>query len=284
VQVRCKDEKEQRAATRRSWPLSVKAAHMDGSLTGFVEGRELGQLSEGAGAEWSGRRYVIRSSQPLGTGAGSCVYEAVDRRDGSTVAVKVIDRLEIDCEPSRVTQLEREINIWNKLQHPNIINLLDVVFEDSWVLLVIEYAGGGSLYSVVAAGPVPKERARVLFQQMLAAVEYCNKAGIFHRDLKLENVVLSQADRRGEVGPEDDDLATATVKLTDFGASKDSHVQSAPKTKVGTIAYMAPEVVDVTKVGTAKTYVLYSLVYQPQPLIPPLASGTAARRTSGGWG
>jgi serine/threonine protein kinase len=111
---------------------------MDGSLTGFVEGRELGQLSEGAGAEWSGRRYVIRSSQPLGTGAGSCVYEAVDRRDGSTVAVKVIDRLEIDCEPSRVTQLEREINIWNKLQHPNIINLLDVVFEDSWVLLVIE--------------------------------------------------------------------------------------------------------------------------------------------------
>ena len=159
------------------------------------------------------------------------------------MAVKVIDRFEVDDDESKVVQLEREMNIWNKLKHPNIINLLEVVFEDDWVLLVVEYAGGGSLYSIVSSGcgPIPEERARMLFQQMLAAVEYCNSSDIFHRDLKLENVVFASP-------------GLDTLKLTDFGASKDSNVHSAPKSKVGTIAYMAPEVVDVARVGTAKTY------------------------------
>jgi carbon catabolite-derepressing protein kinase len=141
----------------------------------FCEGRELGPSAQD-GDPWGGRRYRITDSQPLGVGAGSSVYEAVDKKDGCAVAVKVIDRLEVDGDDSRTQLLEREINIWNKLKHPNIINLLEVVFEDDWVLLVIEYAGGGSLYSILAgeAGAVPESRARVLFQQMLAAVEYCN--------------------------------------------------------------------------------------------------------------
>eukprot|EP01048_Picozoa_sp_COSAG05_P027863 COSAG05_NODE_8344_length_712_cov_1.257749_1_plen_210_part_10 len=205
----------------------------------FSEGREFGP--EGPG--WAGLRYRITDSQPLGVGAGSSLYEAIDKREGCAVAVKVIDRFEVDSDETKVELLEREINVWNKLKHPNIINLLEVVFEDDWVLLVVEYAGGGSLYSIVSsgAGPVPEARARALFQQMLAAVEYCNSSDIFHRDLKLENVVFSEA-------------GLDTLKLTDFGASKDSNVHSAPKTKVGTIAYMAPEVVDVSRVGSAKTY------------------------------
>ena len=207
-----------------------------GGHGGFCEGREFGP--EGG---WGGRQYRITDSRPLGIGAGSSVFEALDKASDGPVAVKVIDRLEIDDEPSRVEMLEREMNIWSKLKHPNIINLLQVIFEDDFVLLVIEYAGGGSLYRSVAEAPFSEQRARILFQQMLEAVAYCNQSGIFHRDLKLENVVFSV---------EGGDM----LKLTDFGTSKDGTTHSMPKTKIGTIAYMAPEVVDVSRVGAAHSY------------------------------
>jgi hypothetical protein len=86
---------------------------------GFVEGRELGS----EGGTWEGRRYRISDSHPLGVGAGSAVYEAHDKREDCFVAVKVIDRFGIDEDATKVLLLEREINIWNKLKHPNIINL-----------------------------------------------------------------------------------------------------------------------------------------------------------------
>jgi serine/threonine-protein kinase SRK2 len=165
---------------------------------------------------------------------------------------------------------------------------LNVVFEDDWVLLVVEYAAGGNLHSMCSESPIPEDRARGLFQQMLAAAEYCNGREIYHRDLKLENVVFDTPRRD-------------TVKLTDFGVSKDSTVHSAPKTKVGTIAYMAPEVVDVSRVGTAKTYdgaadmwslgvVLFVMCFQRYPFgfdgkksIGGISAAAVYRRVRLGW-
>jgi serine/threonine protein kinase len=198
----------------------------------WVEGREFG-----AG------RYRISDSKPLGQGTDATVYEAIDVQQGISVAVKVIDRLEVDDDDQRLRQLERELNITRKLSHPNIINLLDVVFEDDWVLLVIELAGGGSLFDEVAGtpDPVPEERARSFFQQILSALEYCHDRQIFHRDLKLENIVFSAPPER-------------TLKVTDFGVSKDAGINSMPKTNVGTIAYMAPEVTNVGRRDEASTY------------------------------
>jgi len=196
------------------------------------------------GKEFGAGRYRISDSKPLGQGADATVYEAIDVQQGTSVAVKVIDRLDVDHDEQRLLQLERELNITRKLSHPNIINLLDVVFEeDDWVLLVIELAGGGSLFDEVAgaAEPVPEERARSFFQQILSALEYCHDRQIFHRDLKLENIVFSAPPER-------------TLKVTDFGVSKDAGINSMPKTNVGTIAYMAPEVTNVGRRDQASTY------------------------------
>lgn len=198
----------------------------------WVEGREFGD-----------GRYRISDTKPLGQGSDAVVYEAVDVAQGISVAVKVIDRLEIDDDDQRLRQLERELNITRKLSHPNIINLLDVVFEDDWVLLIIELAAGGSLFDEVAgtAEPVDEERARSFFQQILSALEYCHNRQIFHRDLKLENIVFSSPPER-------------TLKVTDFGVSKDAGINSMPKTSVGTIAYMAPEVTNIGRRDQASTY------------------------------
>lgn len=74
--------------------------------------------------------YEIVSSAPIGKGSGGTVYRGRRRATNTPVAVKCIDRLEVDCDPQKVQQLEREMNIAIKLRHQNIVNLLDVKFEE----------------------------------------------------------------------------------------------------------------------------------------------------------
>ena len=223
--------------------------------------------------------YEIVSGAPIGKGSGGTVYRGKAVATELPVAVKVIERMDVDCDPQKVRQLERELNITIKLRHQvshlppttpthplparshslrllrclpgaraadachcaavglaqNIVNLIDVKFEDEVVLLVSELVDGGPLYDRVSAGPIPEEEARFYFQQMVEAIAYCHQQKVIHRDLKLENVLVSR---------------TGELKIADFGVSKDTSVSSMPKTRVGTISYMAPEVTMVSKVGS----------------------------------
>ena len=70
--------------------------------------------------------------------ACTCRYRGVRRATNTPVAVKCIDRLDVDCDPQKVRQLEREMNIAIKLRHQNIVNLIDVKFEEEVVLMVSE--------------------------------------------------------------------------------------------------------------------------------------------------
>ena len=179
--------------------------------------------------------YEIVSSAPIGRGTGGTVYRGIRRATNTPVAIKCIDRLDVDCDPQKVRQLEREMNIAIKLRHQNIVNLIDVKFEEEVVLMVSELVDGGPLYDRVAAGPIPEEEARYYFHQMCAGVQYCHGQSVIHRDLKLENILVAR---------------TGALKIADFGVSKDTSVSSLPKTSVGTISYMAPEVTMVSKSGT----------------------------------
>ena len=101
--------------------------------------------------------------------------------------------------------------------------MLDVVFEEQFLILVSELATDGSLYDRVASGqPLPESEARLAFQQMMTAVGYCHQQNVVHRDLKLENVVLMNTEEG------------LFLKITDFGMSKDCGKHSMPKTQVGT--------------------------------------------------
>jgi serine/threonine-protein kinase SRK2 len=94
----------------------------------------------------------------------------------------------------------------------------------------MEYASGGELFDrISAAGRFLEPEARYFFQQVVAGVLHCHRSGVCHRDLKLENTLLDAAH-------------PPRVKICDFGYSKSSLMHSAPKTAVGTPAYIAPEV------------------------------------------
>ncbi|PSC74495.1 sulfur stress regulator [Micractinium conductrix] len=95
----------------------------------------------------------------------------------------------------------------------------------------MEHAESGDLFRYVSARRgLPEDEAGWFFQQLMIAVDYCHRMGVTNRDIKLENALLDGSPR-------------PLIKLADFGFSKDSNDQSAPTSRVGTPAYLAPEVI-----------------------------------------
>lgn len=91
---------------------------------------------------------------------------------------------------------------------------------------------------VVRKGGLRESEARWFFQQLIVAVDYIHRMGVANRDIKLENTLLDGSPR-------------PLIKICDFGYSKHEKFQSAPGSRVGTPAYLAPEVIMTTK---GKTY------------------------------
>ncbi|KAK9830625.1 hypothetical protein WJX81_006668 [Elliptochloris bilobata] len=170
----------------------------------------------------------------LDKGTFGFVQQAVDLTTGEQVAIKFIERSQ---EVSKY--VEREILNHKRLIHPHIVQLKEVFLTQHHLAIAMEYAAGGNLYQLVAkSGGLPEQDARWYFQQLIFAIDYCHKMGVANRDVKLENTLLVST-------------ARPLIKLCDFGYSKDEKFQSAPGSKVGTPAYLAPEVISATR---GKTY------------------------------
>lgn len=131
-----------------------------------------------------------------------------------------------------VRYVERETINHRRLTHPHIVAFKEVMLTSRHLGIVMEYVGGGNLQSFVERrGPLPEALARCFFQQLVLALRHCHaRLGIAHRDIKLGNLLL------------DDRFAVPILKICDFGYSKALAPHSAPKTRVGTAAYCAPEV------------------------------------------
>lgn len=132
---------------------------------------------------------------------------------------------------------EKEVQIFYKLRHPGICRLRTVVTDDRYHMLVIELCEKGELFSEVAKGALSEPVARDYFVQVIDAVDYCHSQNVYHRDLKLENVLVK-------------DELTKRIKVADFGMAKDCSVNSACHTTgVGTVSYMAPEMAAAETAG-----------------------------------
>jgi serine/threonine protein kinase len=179
------------------------------------------------------------------------IFKAVDRKSGSTVAVKV-PHLQYESDVAFYERFRREEQIGQKLDHPNIVRVLSPD-EKSRVYMVMEFAEGRSLRAVIRdRGRLPAEEALDLARQICIALVYLHEKGIVHRDLKPDNVLLDQAGQ---------------IKLLDFGIAMDEAARrltwfglSAP---VGTPDYMAPEQVRGRR-GDVRTdiYALGTLLYE----------------------
>ncbi|KAM5168998.1 sperm motility kinase 2B-like [Callospermophilus lateralis] len=141
---------------------------------------------------------------------------------GAQVAVKVLQK------KGKKLQVLSELNMMKSLEHPNVIQLFQVIETHGNIYLVMEHADGGELLDQVPLGGMQEEEARRLFREVVYAVAYCHDKGMVHRDLKPKNIMLD---------------ANGHIKLIDFGFS--TWVTPGQKLKDfwGTLSYIAPEII-----------------------------------------
>ncbi|KAK9816390.1 hypothetical protein WJX74_003249 [Apatococcus lobatus] len=166
----------------------------------------------------------------LNSGTFGFVELAVDKTTHQQCAIKYIERGE------KVTKyVEREIINHRCLMHPHIVQFKEVFLTAQYLAIAMEYAAGGDMFEhVVKKGGLKESEARWFFQQLIVGVDYIHRMGVASRDIKLENTLLDGSPR-------------PLLKICDFGYSKHEKFQSAPGSRVGTPAYLAPEVIMTTK-------------------------------------
>jgi serine/threonine-protein kinase len=197
----------------------------------------------------------------IGSGAMGRVYRAHQRGIDRDVAVKILHR-DLAQNPDLVVRFLREAKVASRLNHPNVVQvLLAGQLEDGTMYLVMEFLDGISLHSALLAtgGQMPLLRAMHIGLQVCDAVGQAHEAGVVHRDVKPENIMLV---KRG------DDLDF--VKVLDFGiarfASSDANrsgVETQAGLVFGTARYLSPEGARGEHVAPASDcYAIATVLYQ----------------------
>ncbi|HEX4613010.1 MAG TPA: serine/threonine-protein kinase [Urbifossiella sp.] len=165
----------------------------------------------------------------LGRGGMGVVYQALDRRTGGRVAVKVL-RFRPAEHPTLFRRIEREFRSASNLEHPNIVRGLSFESDGESGFLVYELVNGGSLGARLEQhGRIPEADAVKITTQVAQALHYAHSCGVIHRDVKPDNILC---------------LPDGRVKLTDFGLAKELHAEeelTRQAAGLGTPNYMAPE-------------------------------------------
>ncbi|MEZ5283720.1 MAG: serine/threonine-protein kinase [Vicinamibacterales bacterium] len=148
---------------------------------------------------------------PLGSGGSGVVYRARDVRLGRTVAIKVLQTAAGD-DPSRAERLLAEARAASRLSHPNVLAVHDVGTVDGSPYLVCELIDGVTLRQRILRGPLPLDRALDLAIQIAGGLTAAHEAGLVHRDLKPDNVMVT---------------AGGHAKIVDFGLATSPPVVDA---------------------------------------------------------
>ncbi|CAI5986776.1 unnamed protein product [Closterium sp. NIES-64] len=187
----------------------------DGSGGGSLGGRPVGD------------DYVLEKQ--IGSGSFSVVWRGRRRSTGDAVAIKEIPTEKLSAKLHE--SLESEIAILKRARHPNIVHLLDIVKTSSRMFLVLEYCAGGDLsHHIRRGGAVKEAAARHFMRQLGAGLQVLRANNLIHRDLKPQNLLLSER------------TSAAVLKIADFGFARSLQPQGLAETLCGSPLYMAPEI------------------------------------------
>lgn len=180
----------------------------------------------------AGRIGPYRILERLGSGGMGEVFLAYDERLDRRVAIKRI-RLEAGGSSQRRERFRREARMAARLSHPAIVQVHDILEENGADYIVMEYVEGTSLREIVDRGPLPARRVVELACELADGLDAAHRAGIVHRDLKTENVLITPSGR---------------PKIADFGIAKrllaeeeEEESLTADHTVLGTCRVMSPE-------------------------------------------
>ena len=173
--------------------------------------------------------------EKIGQGGMGVVYRGLDLNLDRPVAIKVLPT-EVQQEEDSVARFLREAKTASKLQHPAITTIYEFGVQDDLRYLVMEYVEGKTLKQILKdGGPLPTQKLVDIAMQMADALSLAGEKGVIHRDIKSENILLTD---RGQ------------VKILDFGLAKlmektgpiaSDHFQTTDGSVRGTITHMSPE-------------------------------------------
>jgi serine/threonine protein kinase len=148
------------------------------------------------------RSYAIGSE--IGQGAFSRVFKAVNLTTQTPCAIKLIHRSSL-TNANDSQRVHQEISILSYLQHPHLIGLQETFVDDRFLYIVLNLCEGGDLFKyILNQGHLDEPTSALIFAQIVSAVGFCHSHNIVHRDLKLENILIT---------------TFPIVKLSDFGLS-----------------------------------------------------------------
>jgi serine/threonine protein kinase len=201
-------------------------------------------VSEGIERESNKDDFEALEDKALGKGGFGHVWKVRHKLSGKIYAIKVINKDYIRKE-NMVDQINREIEIMYRTDHPHIIKLYNHYEDEDNFYLIMHCAGKGQLYSQLKRLKRLDERTVAQYmREVISAVKYLHslKPPIIHRDIKPENVLLDSDGR---------------AKLADFGWSNFNEENKKRETYCGTPEYLAPEM--VTKAGHNEAIDTWSL-------------------------
>ncbi len=176
-------------------------------------------------------RYEIQ--EELGAGGMGVVYRAFDRELGETVALKAIRPDVRDLDPTLIERFKQELRLARRITHRNVVRTFDLGEVDRVYYITMEYVRGTTVASLIEeAGRLAVPAALTIGKQVCRALEVAHEAGIVHRDIKPQNLLVD---------------ATGFLKVTDFGIARlagpqtDGKALTVEGAVLGTPQYMAPE-------------------------------------------
>ncbi|THW20812.1 Pkinase-domain-containing protein [Aureobasidium pullulans] len=173
----------------------------------------------------------------IGAGSMGKVKLARNKETGEQVAVKIVPRGSTDehrnaqdrerADHSKEVRTAREAAIVTLVDHPYICGMRDVVRTNYHWYMLFEYVNGGQMLDyIISHGRLKEKQARKFGRQIASALDYCHRNSIVHRDLKIENILISK---------------TGDIKIIDFGLSNTFSPKSLLKTFCGSLYFAAPE-------------------------------------------
>lgn len=209
-------------------------------------------------------KYLIKGE--LGRGGMGAVYLAEQPGLGREVAIKELI-LSAVADPVAMKRFMQEAQVMARTSHPNLVQVHDLEQIGDANYIVLEFVRGKSLRDLINQGPLPLPQTFAVMHGVLQALDYAHKRAIVHRDMKPENVLLSDE---------------GDVKVADFGIARlmdDSGAGSTATktgTTVGTPQYMSPEQVASSKVdGRSDLYSAGIMFYELVVGQPPFTASDA---------
>uniref|UniRef100_UPI003AB0514D ribosomal protein S6 kinase-related protein-like n=1 Tax=Centroberyx gerrardi TaxID=166262 RepID=UPI003AB0514D len=194
----------------------------------------------------------------IAKGSFGPILKVRDKLKEKTYAVKVLPKSEI-LQHGGLAQAKEEVIIQRQLKHPFIHNLQDCWQTQRHLFIMCDYCGTGDLYTYwLLKGQFGEDEARVFAAELGSALGFLHDLGIMHRDIKMENILLSDQGH---------------LRLADFGLSRRLRRGGRSFTICGTIQYMAPEVLNGGPYNHAADWwslgiMLFSLVTGEFPVPP----------------